>query len=341
MNFTIREERCVCAESARTLVIASDTDAIHVQPPISLTGHTLYCPHYDIEHSGIPGVSHWDVSTSMHGLELPPLSLDGTWSGLESALSALRRPDGMDLRELLFCLWRAAGLNRTRTSTIFPANWDDVADLLTVLSHLYNVNGLPLKTVLHVPCERNRPLGSALRLQEQFDALDDLSPKGLNPRLFVVGTVKTYKSSKLGCGITLRGLEVVDFVLDQKTSSALTNDYGFELLGLGRHSQDSVVALLHIERRNCSYVVIGASLMRVTNEWLPLLSERIQSLINQLRSRNCDVICIGPGNKIEGHPFVLSRDLNHAPYSPISTGGPIQNCSYWNHHQLQLVNQGH
>lgn len=324
--------RCPCGGDAQLLRLCISEQLFAINLPGNELKHAPSCRHFDVSNISIPNGHNWTIASSMYGVLLPHLNLDQTLPGLAHLTNRPPSTQSMNLRQLAYCIWKAAGLNRVWSNNWRKLPWNDVADLLHATAGLYTLNGSVLQNVLHVSHERGRPLSSALALQEKIDALEQKANEHATPRILVAGVIKQYKSAKYGCSIVIKGMEVIEFLLDSKLSSTLTRRNGYELLGIGRYSTDSVLALLQVERRSGAYAVVDATLMRFSDEWMPVYCEEIQGLLNKLRSDGARVICPGPTCMTDGVPYLLtSFNSSLDKVVRVNAQKYIPGAGYWDH----------
>ncbi|WP_341274964.1 DUF1173 domain-containing protein [Acidovorax temperans] len=287
--------RCLCVAGGVEMYVARHRKYVVKRMPETGKDHHPSCPSYE------PDAALSGLGELMGEAVLEPesgrveLRVDFPWARTQGhALSrgassepaeitvARRR---MSLRAVMHYLFERAGFNRWTPAMAGKRNQGVLCKYLLTAAAEIDVKGIPLAERLYVPepFQESTKADSAQRRREKLAILQP--QEGHAPLALVIGEFKACDHADHACRIWIRHMPDAPLLMPAKSWERLARVHAPLLeardADTGRRVRLMIAALIRA-RREFTYEIDGASLMLVSDQWIPLEGVHECPLLDEL-----------------------------------------------------------
>ncbi|EER62127.1 protein of unknown function DUF1173 [Acidovorax delafieldii 2AN] len=275
--------RCLCTPDGIEMYVARHRQYLVKRMPDTGKSHHPLCPSYepDNAYSGL-GDLMGDAVLETHPGHIE-LRVDFPWTRIHGRAVARGEPDEpgevsvprkrMTLRAVMHFLFEQAGFNRWTPAMAGKRNQGVLCKYLLEAAADIEVKGKSLAERLYVPEPFSEPAKADIA-QRRRAKLAVLQPHGGQaPLALVIGEFKACERSERGCRIWIRHMPDAPLLMDTRAWDRLARTYAAMLeardADTGHPARLIMAALIHA-RREFTYEIDAASLMLVSEQWIPV-----------------------------------------------------------------------
>lgn len=290
--------RCLCVPRGVEMYVARHHRYLVKRMPESGKDHHPSCPSYEPEGalSGLGDLVGEAVLETQPGRV--ELRVDFPWArvnGRAMARGEARDPGEiavprrrMSLRAVLHFLFERAGFNRWTPAMAGRRNQGVLHKYLLEAAQEIEVKGTPLAERLYVPEPFNESAKAEIARRRR-EKLAVLQPRdGTAPIALVIGEFKGCERGDHGCRIWIRHMPDAPLLMDTRSWDRLARAHAALLEARDADSGHRVrlilAALIHA-RREFTYEIDAATLMLVSEQWIPVEGVHEIPLIGALVER--------------------------------------------------------
>jgi len=295
---TAERPRCLCVPGGVEMYVARHRQYLVKRMPESGKNHHPSCPSYepDGSYSGLgdlmgdavletqPGRIELRVDfpwTRINGRAVARGGVDEPWD-----ISVPRRR--MSLRAVVHYLFERAGFNRWTPAMAGKRNQGVLCKYLLEAATEIEVKGTPLTERLYVPEPFNESAKADIAQRRQTK-LTVLQPRdGHAPLALVIGEFKACERGDHGSRIWIRHMPDAPLLMDTRSWDRLARTHAALLEARDAdtaHRARLIMAALIRARREFTYEIDAASLMLVSEQWIPVDGVHELPLIDALVAR--------------------------------------------------------
>ena len=280
---TAERPRCLCMPDGIEMYVARHRQYLVKRMPDTGKRHHPLCPSYepDNAYSGL-GDLVGDAVLETHPGHIE-LRVDFPWTRIHGRAVARGEPDEpgevsvprrrMTLRAVMHFLFEQAGFNRWMPAMAGKRNQGVLCKYLLEAAADIEVKGKSLAERLYVP-EPFSESAKADIAQRRRAKLAVLQPHdGQAPLALVIGEFKTCERGERGCRIWIRHMPDAPLLMDGRAWDRLAHTYAAMLEARDAdtgHAVRLIMAALIHARREFTYEIDAASLMLVSEQWIPV-----------------------------------------------------------------------
>lgn len=295
---TAERPRCLCVPGGVEMYVARHRQYLVKRMPETGKNHHPSCPSYEPDgaYSGLGDLIGDAVLETQPGrIEL---RVDFPWARLNGRAVARGEVDEpgdisvsrrrMSLRAVMHYLFERAGLNRWTPAMAGKRNQGVLCKYLLEAAAEIEVKGTPLTERLYVP----EPFNGSERAdiaQRRQAKLAVLQPRdGHAPLALVIGEFKACERADHGSRIWIRHMPDAPLLMDTRSWDRLARTHAALLEARDAdttHRARLIMAALIRARREFTYEIDAASLMLVSEQWIPVDGVHELPLIDALVAR--------------------------------------------------------
>jgi len=280
---TAERPRCLCVPGGIEMYVARHRRYVVKRMPETGRAHSPCCPSYEPDglYSGLGELAGDAVLESQPGRV--QLRVDFPWTriaGRALAHDQARAPGEvsvqrrrMSLRAVLHFLFEHAKLNRWTPAMMGRRNQGVLCKYLLEAAAEIEIKGIALSERLYVP-EPFNELAKAQIAQRRRQKLAVLQPRdGHAPLALVVGEFKTCDRMEHACRIWIRHMPDAPLLMATRSWDRLARVHAALLEARDAdtgHRARLIMAALIRARREFTYEVDAATLMLVSEQWIPV-----------------------------------------------------------------------
>lgn len=280
---TAERPRCLCMPDGIEMYVARHRQFVVKRMPDTGKSHHPLCPSYEPDNafSGL-GDLVGDAVLETHPGRIE-LRVDFPWTRIHGRAVARGEPEEpgevsvprrrMTLRAVMHFLFEQAGFNRWTPAMAGKRNQGVLCKYLLEAAADIEVKGKSLAERLYVPEPFSEPAKADIA-QRRRAKLAILQPHdGQAPLALVLGEFKACERGERGCRIWIRHMPDAPLLMDARAWDRLARTYAAMLeardADTGHPVRLVMAALIHA-RREFTYEIDAASLMLVSEQWIPV-----------------------------------------------------------------------
>ncbi len=292
---TAERPRCLCVPTGIEMYVARHRHYLVKRMPDTGKCHHPLCPSYepDNAYSGL-GDLVGDAVLETHPGHIK-LRVDFPWTRIHGRAVARGEPDEsgevlvprrrMTLRAVMHFLFEQAGFNRWTPAMAGKRNQGVLCKYLLEAAADIEVKGKSLAERLYVPEPFNESAKADIA-QRRRAKLAVLQPHdGQAPLALVIGEFKACERGERDCRIWIRHMPDAPLLVDARAWDRLARTYAAMLEARDAdtsHPVRLIMAVLIHARREFTYEIDAASLMLVSEQWIPVEGAHELPLIDGL-----------------------------------------------------------